>query len=181
MDTSDLVALDPQAAEPLQAEIELLRARAVRYARQEHTVDRNSPDAVVFERGGSQYGILVTDLREIRPLRRLCRIPGASRVVPGVFYYRGEILSAHDLGNLLLDRELSGAPPWVLVLEHHGERIGLLADSIIDIVSVPSARLRPPPMTFGEMADGFLGIIDGGALLVNPARLLASTRFANAF
>lgn len=163
------------------AERELLQLRAVRYARQERHAATDSPDAVIFERGGGRYAVLVTDLREIRPLRRLCRIPGASSVVPGVFYYRGELLSAHDLGCFLVERELASAPPWVLVLEHRGERVGLLADEISDIASVSPEKLRAPPVTFGEAAAVFHGVADGGALLIDPVRLLANPKFSSAF
>jgi chemotaxis signal transduction protein len=183
MDTPDPGPFDggPLGTELTAPELDLLRLRAARYARQERESVRDTPDAVVFERGDGCYAILVTELREIRPLRRLCRIPGASRVVPGVFYYRGEILSAHDLGNFLLRRDLPGTPPWVLVVEVQGERIGLLADNIIDIVAVPAGKLRPPPLTFGETVDCFHGILDGGALLVNPARMISNNKFASAF
>ncbi len=162
-------------------ELELLRLRASRYARQEEAVTRNQSDAVVFERGDARYAVLVTDLREIRPLRRPCLVPGASRVVPMVFYYRGEILSAHDLGSFLTDRELTATPPWVLVLEHQSERIGLLADSITDITAVPTDRLHALPVTFGTGGEGFYGVLDGGVLLIHPARLLANPKFSSAF
>jgi purine-binding chemotaxis protein CheW len=182
MDMSDLNASDrpSESADLESSELELLRQRAARYAQEERSVDRDSPDAVVFERGGSRYAVLVTDLREIRPLRRLCSIPGTSRVVPGVFYYRGEILAAHDLGCLLIERDLPAMAPWILVLEHQGNRIGLLADSIADIAAVATEKVRLPPVTLGEGTDVFHGVLDGGALLINPARLLTTPKFSSA-
>lgn len=163
------------------AEDELLRLRAERYAQKERTIFENRPDAVVFRRGDGCYAAFCTDLRTIRPLRRLCRIPGASPIVPGVFYYRGEILSVHDLGCYLTPRELTETPPWVLLLEYQNERFGLLADVIIDIMAVEREKLKPLPVTFGERGEGFFGVLDGGALLINPPRLLANAAFLSAF
>ncbi len=185
MDTGESYAASAPVSENLSGlsllEIELLKLRSARYARQERTQSAERPDAVMFERSGGRYAVLVTDLREIRPLKRLCHIPGASRVVPGVFYYRGEILSAHDLGCFLLEREGATEPPWVLVLQHQGERIGLLADSITNIVSVLADELRALPVTLGERSDCFYGLLEGGALLLNPARLLQNATFSSAF
>src|SRR5262249_42037421 len=99
------------------AEIEILRARAVKYARSVEVVAEHVVDVVVFARGTMRYGVPLGALREIRALRALCRIPGASACVPGVFHYRGEILSAHDLEAFLGGAGApSGAASWVLVV-----------------------------------------------------------------
>lgn len=159
----------------------LLKLRAIRYAHKEPTSVSDSRDAIVFARNQGRYAVLVTDLREIRPLRRLCRIPSASRIVPGVFYYRGEILSAHDLGCLLTECEPETLPPWVLVLDYQRERIGLLADAILHITTISADSISAPPVTLGVHRQGFDGVLNDGALLLSPARLLAMPEFMNAF
>ena len=79
-------------------EIDLLRRRAARYARRAKDEDITTEEVVLFTRGGASYAVVLRLLREIRPLKKLTLIPSAPRAVPGVFHYRGDILSAHDLG-----------------------------------------------------------------------------------
>lgn len=178
-------AMADRSDELTDAERGLLAARAARYARIQTQVSEEREDVVRFERGDGRYAVLITDLREIRPLRRLCRIPGAAPVAPGVFYYRGEILSAHDLGCFLVERELPGTPPWVLILElsdgPRGERFGLLADNITGISAVVRPRLQPLPVTLGDRASCFHGALDGGELLIHPERLTQCPEFIHAF
>src|SRR5689334_23120446 len=97
-----------------QAEIDLLLARAARYGRSVDAATEHVADVVVFRRGAGHFAAPLHALREIRPLRRMCRIPGASPCAPGVFLYRGEIVSLHDLDAFLGGG--GGAPGWVLVL-----------------------------------------------------------------
>ena len=80
-----------------EAEIDLLLARAARYGKSAASAVEHAADVVVFQRGAGRFAAPLHALREIRPLRRMCRIPGASPCAPGVFLYRGEIVSLHDL------------------------------------------------------------------------------------
>lgn len=178
---ADSTSIDGAQADGLVAELALLKLRALRYARQDPPISGDIRDAVVFTRGEGRYAALVTDLREIRPLRRLCRIPRASPIVPGVLYYRGEILSAHDLGRFLVEQQQLPDPPWVLVLEQKKQRLGLLADTILGIASICLERLSVLPVTLGERGQGFYGIFDGSTLLLNPACLLSMPAFTKAF
>ena len=76
----------------------LLQRRAERYARQSAAAAAEEQlECMLFERGGARYVIRLSALREVRVLRDFCTIPSARAVVPGIIYYRGEILSLHDL------------------------------------------------------------------------------------
>src|SRR5262245_1910482 len=118
------------------AEIELLRARAARYARQPDKKAEDVTHAVVLARGAARYAAPLPHLQEIRPLKGFSRIPGASLCVPGMFHCRGEILSLHDIEAFMVEGAGGRPAPWVLVLEHGGERIGLMADEVLDIVEI---------------------------------------------
>lgn len=152
----------------------LLEARAQRYARalvEPLAIDRT---VVTFARAQSAYAIALHELSEIRPLSRVCVLPGTSFAVPGVVHYRGELLSLLDLGALSGQRTDASSAPWLLVVEHGGERLGLLADDVMDVVEVPAGSTRPLPVTLGEEVETFVGISADGVLITDAARLMAT-------
>lgn len=163
------------------AEIELLRLRAARYARQPEGKAEDVIDIVVFVRGRSRYAIPLCAVREVRPLRAFCRIPGSSRCVPGMFHFRGEIISVHDL-EAFMDPGAGGRPsPWIVLIEHQGERIALLADEVLDVEQIATEQIKPTPITFGDRAACFQGVIGGAVLLLQPGKLFTTPRFFSAF
>lgn len=163
------------------ADVDLLRRRAARYAKEAEAAAVDVTDAAVFARGRVRYAVPLASLREIRPLRHLCRIPSASRIVPGVVHYRGEILSVHDLESFLAEQASGAEPNWVLVVEHEAERLGLMADEVIGIEPVAAGQLRPLPVTLGDRSACFQGILDGGVLMLKPAQLFSTPAFFAAF
>lgn len=159
---------------------ELLRQRAARYARRVADAEQDTSSVIVFERGGTRYALALEALREIRPLKSFCAIPGASAVVPGVVHYRGELLSAHDLHALLSPGAAAAAPAWFLVIEQGRERLALLADLVQGVAVLPSRRLSPAPLALGDAAAGFRGVLDDGSLVLHPVGLLGLTDFLTA-
>jgi len=164
-----------------EAEIALLQLRATRYAQRPIADAQDVTYAVLFRKADARYVIPLASLREIRLLPAVCRIPGAARWVPGVFHFQGEILSAHDLDAFMDQGASEGPSPWVLIVEQGSERLGLMVDEVIDVVAVVSARVMPVPITFGERSICFQGVLPGGALLLQPARLFSTPSFFSAF
>lgn len=166
---------DEARAEPL--ELEILRQRAARYARRTDQSAEDSSSVVVFARGATRYAVPLEALREIRPLKSFCTIPGASDVVPGIVHYRGELLSAHDLQAFLAPGVKAPAAAWFIVLEHHRDRLALLADVVHGVELLLASRLSPAPLSLGEKAGGFRGVLDDGVLVLQPTSLLALSSF----
>ncbi|OJH35990.1 chemotaxis protein CheW [Cystobacter ferrugineus] len=160
----------------------LLRRRAARYA------VRGAPEALevaehlCFSRGTGEYALPVECLREVRPRGHVARVPGASPVVVGVFQFRGELLSAHDLAGW---REPGpGARTrgeWLLVVEHGGARLGLLADAVEGIERREVGQLGAMPVMLGERGACFRGVIGAQRLLIEPERLFSTPAFFQAF
>lgn len=160
---------------------ELLELRARRYARVAEEERRIAYTVVSFRRGESSYAIPLADLREIRPLARFCALPGASAVAPGVVYYRGELLSLHDLSAFVSGKRSPREAAWVLVAEHAGERIGLMADEVADVLELEEGELRSVPVTMGEAGEAFACVTDAALLVIDTQRMFHTERFINAF
>ncbi|NUQ78351.1 MAG: chemotaxis protein CheW [Polyangiaceae bacterium] len=162
-------------------DLELLRRRAARYARAVDLHAEVRAEVVVFARGAARYALRLSSLREIRPLRSLARIPGTSRVVPGVFHYRGDIVSAHDLDAYMAEEPTTAAPRWVLIAESEERTVGLLADEVDGVEALPQSEVRPPPLTLRGGGAGVEGIAGGEVVVLNLTELLSLPEFARAF
>ena len=166
---------------PTAAARALLRARAERYATVHGEARPVLCSAVTFKRGPGPYALPLGGLREIRPLGQPCELPGTSAVVRGIVYYRGELLSLHDLSVFSSGVVPVNSPSWVIVMEHAGVRIGLVADELMDVVEIEAGDVHPVPVTLGDAADVFMGITGKGMLVVDVARTFESSRFISAF
>jgi purine-binding chemotaxis protein CheW len=153
----------------------LLDARAARYARAEAEPPAIERTVVTFVRNGSRYGVSLEELREIRALAHWCRLPGASNVVPGVVHYRGELLSLMDLAALSSGSSDASRASWMLVIEQAGERLGLMADEVTDVLSLEAGSTLALPLTMGSAADTFVGMTVDGVLIVDTGRLMTAS------
>ncbi len=158
----------------------LLEARAARLRTPAVKELQLFASVVTFRRALGHYALSLTDLREIRGLTKICHIPGANPIVPGLVHYRGELLSLHDLA------VFSGSPPkqaaaWILVAEHEGRRIGVLADEVLDVVDIEVGAMQAIPLTLGEFGDVFAGMTRERVLVLDAPRLFQSSRFISAF
>lgn len=167
--------------QPTGSDLELLRRRAERYARRVESEARHVATVVVFLRGEARYALPLEELREIRPLRGLCPIPGASPVVPGVVHHRGSMLSVHDLAALFRPDARPPEPHWLLLVEHGGERLGLMAEEVSGVEPVAESGLGQPPLTVGPAAAVLSGVLTDGTLVLNPSSLFTHREFFAAF
>lgn len=162
-------------------ENDLLRLRAARYALAAEEQATDMTDAVIFRRGQAKYAMPLVALREVRPLRSFCRIPCASPSVPGILHFRGEILSLHDLAAFMEPAIDAADPAWVIVVEHHGERIGLAADEVLDVERHSAKSVQSLPITFGDRGAICDGLLADGTVLLSAPRMFHADAFFSAF
>lgn len=148
-----------------------------------------SVDLLVIWLSGEQYGLEVSNLREIYPLEQLTPVPRTPPFVAGVFSARGRILSVVDL------RAFLGLPPIGLsdqtkiVVVHNkngaGEdsspmELGILADEVADVVTIFREEIEPSLTTHtnarAEYIQGvtaeMLVVLDLDALLNNKELII---------
>ena len=117
-DLETLEAIENMPLDRVKREQILLKRRAERFAQASEKEAQDTFQLVAFQRGDTAYGIELASILEIRPLKKFCRVPGASPIVPGVFYHRGDILSAHDLGPYLSTGGPTTPASWYIVCLH---------------------------------------------------------------
>lgn len=96
--------------------------------------------------GADEYCLDIMSVREIRGWSKPTPLPHAAPHMRGVLNLRGTILPIIDLSIRLGMAGVSGGPRNVfIVVSHGGLLVGLLVDSVSDILAVPRAELQPPP------------------------------------
>ncbi len=156
---------------------ERLRLRARQYAAPKAQVEVPGAEVVltvlVFELGGERYGVDVMNVRRVRPLGRITRVPGIPRFYCGVVNLRGQVITVLDL-RLFFDMPAvdSANPPQELVVAQAGRlEIGLLAHNVQGVIAVPRAEI--------ETVDNIryaLGVTADHLVLLDVPRLFEDER-----
>jgi purine-binding chemotaxis protein CheW len=124
---------------------------------------------VSFVSGGQGYCIEVARVREIRRWSPVTTLPHAPRYFLGVMNLRGAVIPIIDLALRLGLAATAPTPRHVVLIVAAGDRtVGLLVDSVAQILKVPRDALRGVPLLPSEALQLVKGMIasDGAALRI---------------
>lgn len=113
-------------------------------------------ELATFHVGDVLIGIDICNVREINRNLELTRVPQAANGVRGVINLRGDVVTVLDL-RVMLDLEPQDVTRRSrnIVITSEDEHIGLLVDSVSDVIAVDSSRLDPPPGNLNGLDDRF--------------------------
>jgi purine-binding chemotaxis protein CheW len=125
-----------------------------------------------------RYAAPTNLVREVYPLRALCRLPCAPPFVVGIINVRGAILSVVDIKKLfdLPEKGITNLNRVVAV--HSGTSIfGILADGVTGTREVRLRDLEPPfPTLSGLHREYVMGITGERIIVLNIETMLADPR-----
>ena len=130
---------------------------------------------VRFTIGGLSMGIDILGVREVAVIYRITPVQHAPSFIRGLINLRGQTVTVVDLGVKpgTPGRTVSGSPHAIVLKQDH---VGILVDTIGDIVPVPGGGIEPVPanMEFTKIdaIDGVVKLARGPMLIVSPERLL---------
>ena len=117
------------------------------------TTQDQAQQFVIFALGDLEYGIDIVAAREIRGWQPTTEIPKAAPHMIGMTNLRGEMVPNFDLRAMFGMGETIPTDSHVVVLVSVGARIvGILADGVSDILTIPSHQIRPVPQ--GAQQEG---------------------------
>ena len=135
------------------ADEQVLHARAIHLAKIPEQVRSTDETACALIRlGGELFGVAIQAVREFVRLRELTPIPCAPPHVAGNLNLRGDILAVVDIRRMLAV-SASAAAHEIAVLQIKDIPIGILAESIEDVISIRRDQLTPAPTN--HLAAGF--------------------------
>jgi purine-binding chemotaxis protein CheW len=116
---------------------------------------------ISFAIGDEQYGVDIMAVREIKEWSGVTQLPKQPDYMRGVLNLRGVMVPIIDL-RCRFGQGLTDATPVhvVIVVNIDGKTVGLLADRVLDIVSVEGAQVQPvPQVSRGSQANFLSGLV----------------------
>lgn len=132
---------------------------------------------VTFALGNESFGLPVSSVKEILRAGFITRVPHAPSSVRGVTNMRGRVLPVVDLNARLGLKESDiTSLSRILVVESKGRLIGLLVDSVQQVLRLSLKAVQPaPPDIITAQSDYILGVYhlqDALVILLDVDRVL---------
>lgn len=127
---------------------------------------------------GQEFGIEIMSVKEIKAWTVPTRLPNVPNYLLGVVNLRGVIIPVYDLkmrfGIGKSDCNIKNA---IVFFSAQNRTIGVLVDSVSDIIAVSDEELRPAPEMYGEIKKEYINSLvsigDKMVVLINIERLFA--------
>ena len=133
---------------------------------------------ISFAIGDDQYGVDIMAVREIKGWSAITHLPRQPDYVRGVLNLRGVIVPIVDL-RCRFGQGLTEATPLhiVIIVQIGSKLVGLLADRVLDIVSLDGLQIQPVPRVVQSSRVEFLAglvTIEGAMIaLIDLTHLLS--------
>ncbi len=112
---------------------------------------------LTFRLGGEEYGIDILRVQEIRSYEAPTRIANAPSFLKGVVNLRGVIVPILDLRlKLACDSAEYNGFTVVIVLNVHQRVVGVVVDSVSDVLELSSEQIKAAPQLNSSVDAGFI-------------------------
>jgi purine-binding chemotaxis protein CheW len=134
---------------------------------------------VSFAIGSEQYGVDIMSVREIKVWTDATNLPKQPDYVRGVLNLRGVIVPIVDLRRRFGQGHTEATASNIVIIVQIGARlVGMLADRVLDIVSLDASKIQPVPRISNSARIDFLSgliTVDGALIaLIDLPNLLAA-------
>jgi len=160
-----------------EAEKRILRQRAQALAREaeESSTTGEYLEVVEFLLAYERYGIESSYVREVYPLKDLTPLPGTPPFVLGIINVRGQLLPLIDIKKLfdLPEKGLTDLNK-VIVIASETMLLGILADVVVGVQSLPLPSLQPSlPTLTGIRAEYLRGVTQEQLVILDAKSILS--------
>jgi purine-binding chemotaxis protein CheW len=132
---------------------------------------KGARELICFRVGEQEYGVDITDVREIRGWTPATPLPKTLSYVRGVINLRGSVLPILDMAARIgLGQAAVTERHVIIVVSIRGQLVGLLVDAVCDILAASAEALQSTP----DLASDVHGLVEG--LLSVEERMIAVIR-----
>ncbi len=127
-----------------------------------------------FLLGEERYGLEVSFMQEVYPLRELTPLPGAPPFIIGIINVRGKVLPVMNIKKFF-DIPEKGITELnrVLIIQKGKMITGILADEVLGVRGIGMDEVQPPMITLtGIHGDYLRGITPERLIVLDAARIL---------
>ena len=124
-----------------------------------------------------EYAIDIEDIKEIINLQEITEVPRAPKYIKGIISLRGVIITIFDLRKRLGFQERKyGKDARIIVVSIDNTQIGILVDSVTEVLWMSEIEIEPPPPVIGgieaEYLKGIGRVKDRIVILLNLNKVL---------
>jgi len=141
---------------------------------------------VIFNLGKEEYGLMITDVKEILKTEKITFVPNAPEFIKGIINVRGQIVVIVDLEKkFLIQKEGKGLGEHLVLTEQDGSTYGLMVDQVTEVLRVPEKSIQEAPKLIAEKisADYLKGVAtiqNRLIILLDLAKILSEGELAKA-
>ena len=101
---------------------------------------------VSFNIGDEEFGVDILKVQEINRMVEITKVPQAPHYVEGVINLRGKVIPIVDLRKRFnLEVKEYDKNTRIVVVDIEGAIIGMVVDSVSEVLRLPSDTIEPPP------------------------------------
>jgi len=101
---------------------------------------------VVFHLDGEEYGVFITDIKEIITMSDVTPLPNAPSFISGILNVRGTIVVVVDLEERFgLKREGEHQQKHIILTEVEESTFGIIVDTVEEVLAVPASKIKESP------------------------------------
>ena len=137
-----------------------------------------------FRLGPEEYGIPILTVQEIRGYQEPTRIANAPAFIKGVINLRGVIVPILDLRvKFQLPQAVYDSFTVVIILNVASRVVGVVVDSVSDVLALADDEIRPPPEFASSTFDtkyitGLANVEDSMLILLDIEKLMTGADMA---
>ena len=118
----------------------------------EETSLTREEQVVVFQLCGQDYGVDIGSVQQIIQVQGVTRLPRTPDFVQGVINIRGDIIPVLDLCQRFgMSKVDNTEDSKVVIVEVSGFTVGLVVDSVSEVLRIPQEKLQHPPAMMGNV------------------------------
>lgn len=132
---------------------------------------------VTFHVGSEEFSLPILEVHEIIRLSEITKMPNAPHFVEGVINLRSKVIPViNSRKRFSLPEGERTNDSRIIVIDSDGKRVGIIVDSVSEVLLLPSSSVEPPPDIIGgvdsDFIDGVGKLGDRLLILLNLGKVL---------
>ncbi len=113
---------------------------------------------VNFTVDGVNYGVPVEQVREVRDMQQVTRVPGAPEYVNGVTNLRGQIITVVDLRRRLGLVDAHNGSEKIMIIDLEKSAVGVVVDAVTEVTTIKEADIQKNNEITSSLGDFIIGV-----------------------
>ena len=151
----------------------------------EEDIDTQKDKYLTFHIGDEDYGIDIHYVTEIIGMMKITEVPETPDYIKGVINLRGKVIPVMDIRlRFKMSARDYDERTCVIVVNHNEVSVGLVVDTVSEVVDIPEGDIEPSPSFsgrdhfikgMGKLNEEIKMLIDVNRLLYEDSEILEQT------